>query len=120
MPCSFCVDNIEGSFYTHRRIECPYRRSIYCYICSMYGHRIKECPNHRAKAIRQGLPADTIKNLEFKVVDSEDTICAILSSYNIQPANKVENRKLLVDLANSMNPPRMLILVPPKLKVKSK
>jgi hypothetical protein len=117
MPCSYCANVIEGSTVPHKRVECPYRRGMYCYICCLYGHRVEDCPNHRARAIRKGLSPTGITNLTMRVIDSEKNIRAFLSAYDIQPSTRQsENKQLLLDLANSLQPPKMLVLVPPKPK----
>ena len=111
MPgCSYC-QNTAGKFTVpHARIECPRRRAMYCYICCSFGHRVSECPNHIAKAIRQGKSIDGLKNLELRITDHDGTIKAFLKSYGITPASRSqENQKLLRDLANSMEPPRLLV-----------
>jgi hypothetical protein len=51
----------------------------------------------------------TEANLELRVVDTEEAIRAVLKSNGIQPGSKKENKKMLRDLANSMQPPQMII-----------
>ncbi len=66
------------------------------------------CPNKVAWALRAGkMPTEA--NLELRVVDTDDTIKALLKANAIPPGSKKENKKLLRDFANSMNPPRMIV-----------
>jgi hypothetical protein len=77
-----------------------------------------------AWAVRKGLPLDGVENSFFKVKDSEESIKNFLklrgsSSGIIDMAvlkringlTKLELRKLLNDFANSIEPPRMIVLV---------
>lgn len=111
MPgCSYCEAS-AGKFTTpHTRLECPRRRAMYCYICSVYGHRVSDCPNHIAKAIRQGKPIDGLVNLTLQINDNDTFIKAFLKSKGITPASRSqENQKLLHDYANSLEPPHLLV-----------
>ena len=51
----------------------------------------------------------TEANLELRIVDTEDAVKAFLKSQGLQPGSKKENKKVLRDFANSMNPPRMIL-----------
>ena len=111
MPgCSYCEAS-AGKFTTpHSRLECPRRRSMYCYICSAYGHRVSDCPNHIAKAIRKGKSIDGLVNLELHILDNDSEIKAFLKLKGISPATRSqENQKLLRDYANSLEPPHLLV-----------
>ena len=84
---------------------------MYCGVCSAYGHKPSDCPNKRAWAIRQGKDATNIKNFMMIVDDSEKGIMDVLSSYNLKPGARIPKprlRFLLRNLANSMNPPRLI------------
>jgi hypothetical protein len=48
-------------------------------------------------------------NLELRVVDTDDAVKAFLKVNGIQSGSKKENKKMLRDFANSMNPPRMIV-----------
>lgn len=101
MTCSYCEDILRGCTIKHKRFECPYRRAMYCYKCGIFGHRVEECPT-----------------LMLRIVDSEKTIKTYLLMNDIVPTSKQEkNKDLLLDLANSMEPPRKLILTTPKARV---
>jgi hypothetical protein len=100
-------------------MECPFRRAMYCSICCIHGHCPDDCPNEKAKAIRQGLPADDIQNRTLKISDNEKSIKTFLMIHELTPSSRQhENKKMLLDFANSMEPPHMLIFIPPKSKTK--
>jgi len=81
---------------------------MYCPVCVGYGHAPSACPNKVAWALRAGkMPTEA--NLELRVVDTEEAIRVMLKGNGIQPGSKKENKKMLRDLANSMQPPRMII-----------
>jgi len=81
---------------------------MYCPVCVGYGHAPAMCPNKVAWALRSGkMPTET--NIELRIVDTEEAMRAMLKSNGIQPGSKKENKKMLRDLANSMQPPRMII-----------
>ena len=93
MTCSYCEHILRGCTIKHRRFECPYRRAMYCHKCGIFGHQVSECPT-----------------LTLRISDSEKTIRTYLLIHDITPTNKQEkNKDLLLDLANSMEPPRKLI-----------
>ena len=78
-----------------------------------HGHSPGDCPNKTAWAIRQGNDPAGVTNLYLDVPDSEDGIREFLKealkAYSLKPATrKLDNRKLLRNYANSMNPPRLL------------
>jgi hypothetical protein len=81
---------------------------MYCAVCVGYGHTPTSCPNKVAWALRNG-KMPTEPNLELRVVDNEEAVKSLLRENNIEPGSKKDNRKMLRDLANSMNPPRMII-----------
>ncbi len=98
MTCSFCEHILRGCTIKHRRFECPYRRAMYCYKCGVFGHEV--CPT-----------------LELRIVDSVKSIKTFLMIHDITPTDKQEkNKDLLLDLANSMEPPRKLIFTALKAK----
>jgi hypothetical protein len=100
-------------------MECPFRRAMYCSICCIHGHCPDDCPNERAKAIRQGFLADETKNRCLKISDNEKSIKTFLMMQDLIPSSRQhENKKMLLDFANSMEPPRMLVFIPPKSKAK--
>ena len=106
--CDYCSHTLKTVSIKHGRLECPYRRSMYCPVCVGYGHAPATCPNKVAWALRSGkMPTEA--NLELRVVDTEEAMRALLKSNGIQPGSKKENKKMLRDLANSMQPPRMII-----------
>jgi hypothetical protein len=48
----------------------------------------------------------------MRVVDTEDGVKSVLKKHGIVPGSRqMENRKLLRDLANSLNPPHMIVFV---------
>ena len=85
---------------------------MYCPVCVAYGHSPRHCPNKIAWAVRKGLPITDLKNLTISVRDNEDGVKGVLRRYGVKPGTtQRENRKLLNDLANSMEPTRMIIFV---------
>jgi len=97
---------------------------MYCPVCVAYGHSPRHCPNKVAWAVRKGLPLDGVENSVFKVKDTEEKIKTFLTIFGassgiidravlkrINSLSKLELRKLLNDFANSIEPPRMIILV---------
>jgi hypothetical protein len=59
-----------------------------------------------------GLPTTGLKNLTISVRDNEEGVKGVLRRYGVKTGTtKLENRKLLNDLANSMEPTRMIIFV---------
>lgn len=115
--CDYCKDILSGITITHKPIECQYRRSMYCYVCSIYGHCPADCPNKKALAIRRGQDPSKVKNIEIRLYDSDTSIKYILKQYQVTPTSTQQgNKKLLHDLANSLTPPRMLIYIPSKKK----
>jgi hypothetical protein len=85
---------------------------MYCEICASYGHIVDDCPNKKAKALRQGKSAKGIENLVLKISSNEEDIKQFIKSVGLQPATRqMENRKLLRDYANSLVPPRMIQLI---------
>ncbi len=111
MPgCSYCEATAGKFTHPHIPLDCPRRRAMYCYICCIYGHRVSDCPNHIAKAIRQGKSIEGLENLELRITDHQPTIKAFLKSHGITPSSRIQkNQELLHDLANSMEPPRLLV-----------
>jgi hypothetical protein len=110
--CDYCQKVLSGVTVLHKPIECQYRRSMYCYVCGIYGHCPSDCPNKKALAIRQGEDPTSVKNLEIRVADSDAGIKFVLKQFKITPTStQAGNRNLLNDLANSLTPPRMIIFV---------
>lgn len=108
--CSFC--NIKNTI-PHTRLECPRRRSLFCTICSIYGHCVKSCPDKIALAVRAGKSTKGITNLEVRIQDSDAAIVEFLKAHNFKPTKKhADNQKLLRDVVNSMEPPRLLVFLP--------
>jgi hypothetical protein len=108
MSCVYCSGIV--SYKAHVPLDCKYRQSIYCAVCSIYGHSSADCPNKIAWALRQGLPTDGLVNLVFTVKDCDKEIKAKLISHGLKAGslNKMRLRQLLVDFVNTMNPPRLL------------
>jgi len=110
--CTYCGPLLNGVKIPHSRMECQYRRTMYCPVCIRYGHSKPNCPDKVAWATRMGLSIKGLKNLTISVRDNEDGVKGILRRYGITPGTtKHENKKLLYDLANSMEPTRMIIFV---------
>ena len=122
--CSYCGSLLHTVTIPHTRLECQLRRSMYCPVCVAYGHSPRHCPNKVAWAVRKGLPLDGVENSVFKVKDTEEKIKTFLTIFGassgiidravlkrINGLSKLELRKLLNDFANSIEPPRMIILV---------
>lgn len=85
---------------------------MYCHVCAAYGHSPRLCPDKVAWAVRKGLPSADIQNLTLSVRDTEDGVKGVLKRYNVTPGTtRLENRKLLNDLANSLEPPRMVVFI---------
>jgi len=84
---------------------------MYCPVCAASGHAKRDCPNKEAWAIRSGkLPTE--KNLTLSVKFTDQGIKDVLKSHGITPGTtKMENHKRLSDLANSLNPPRLVVFV---------
>lgn len=109
--CDYCKRVLEkSSTIPHKKLECQFRRSMYCPVCASYGHQSSDCPNKEAWAIRKGLSCDPLpENIVLKVRNTEEGIKEVLKSHGIQPGSRIlENRKLLRDMANSMDPPHMI------------
>jgi hypothetical protein len=107
--CDYCAHVLSGATISHTRFDCQYRRSMYCYVCAASGHAIADCPNKIACAIRRGEEIHGVRNIVLDVEDSEESVKSVLRMHNISPGTrKIENRKLLRDLANSMKPPRLV------------
>jgi hypothetical protein len=77
-----------------------------------------------AWAVRKGLSLEGVENFAFKVKDTEESIKNFLKMRGsssgiidmavlkrINGLSKLELRKLLNDFANSIEPPRMILLV---------
>ena len=110
--CDYCAHILAGVSIPHTRLDCQYRRSMYCCVCASYGHAIADCPNKIAWAIRRGLPTRDVRNVVLNIEDTDESVRGILRMHNISPGTrKIENRKLLRDLANSMKPPRLVQFV---------
>jgi hypothetical protein len=93
-------------------MECQLRRTMYCAVCMAYGHSPRNCPNPIAWATRKGLPTTGLENRTLSVRDNEDGVKGVLRRYGVKPGTtKMENRKLLNDLANSMEPTRMIVFI---------
>lgn len=107
--CSLCSAK-------HSPLECGFRKSLYCYICSIYGHSPTICPNERAKAIRQG-KRPSLENRELCVLDTDEAIQILLSQYSLEPlGSQKANRAALINLANSFTPPYMVTFISSKKK----
>jgi hypothetical protein len=75
------------------------------------GHAPSDCPNKKAWAIRRGQDASKVENLVLEVEDSEKGIYEVLGKYNLKPGARLKDIRLqylLRNLANSLNPPRLL------------
>ena len=109
--CPYCQHVLSGIVVPHTIYDCNYRRSMYCFVCAAYGHTMADCPNKEAQAIRKGqVPKE--KNLVLSVKSTDQGIKEVLESHHITPGTtKMENRKRLRDLANSLNPPRLIVFV---------
>ena len=108
--CTFC--NIKNTI-SHTRLECPRRRSLYCTICSIHGHCVKTCPDKIALAVRAGKSIKGITNLEVRIYETDTAICEFLKENGVKPTKKhADNQKLLRDVVNSMEPPRLLVFLP--------
>jgi len=109
--CNYCSHLLASVSVRHTRMECQYRRTMWCPVCVACGHSPPSCPNNIAWAVRRGLPI-TETNIEMRVVDTEDGVKSVLKKHGIVPGSRqMENRKLLRDLANSLNPPHMIVFV---------
>ena len=110
MSCNYCSKTLGSLTIPHSILECRYRQSMYCPVCMSYGHSPADCPNKIAWAVRQGKSAQGLKNLEIRVEDTEESIRELLKKHGIKSASrKLENRKILRNLANSLKPPRLVI-----------
>ncbi len=119
--CDYCKHVLSGVTIPHKPIECQYRRSMYCYVCAVYGHCPSDCPNKKALAIRRGQDPTSIQNLELRVYDSDKGIKFVLKQYKITPTSTQQgNKHLLHDLANSLTPPRMVVFLMSKKKDEEK
>lgn len=117
--CGYCAKTLRGVCIPHTVLECQTRQSMYCVVCMAHGHAPDDCPNKTAWAVRQGQDASAIRNLYLDVPDSEDEIREFLKEalkeYDLKPATrKLDNRKLLRNYANSMNPPRLVRFIQTK------
>jgi hypothetical protein len=83
---------------------------MYCCVCQAYGHADDDCPNKKAWAVRAGKDATDITNYELHVIDTEEGIKDVLRKHGLEPrTTKGRNRQLLRNLANSLNPPRLVL-----------
>ncbi len=108
--CDYCSRILGGLAIKHTRLECQLRRSMYCPVCCSYGHKPADCPNRVALAIRCGREPDE-ENRVVELVDSDEEIRNYLkkNGLNTTYRSKAENKKLLHDFINSMNPPKMIV-----------
>ena len=98
----------------HNIFECQYRQSMYCAVCMSYGHTGADCPNKKAWAIRKGVDASEITNNVMIIKDSPEGVKAVLKSYGVDPGTtRMEREKRLRNLANCLNPPRLILFVEP-------
>jgi hypothetical protein len=86
---------------------------MYCYICATSGHIVAQCPNKRAKAIREGKSVKGVTNLVFSISSKQEEIQKFLLQQGyIQVKStyvpEVRYKAFLKDYVNSMNPPRLL------------
>jgi hypothetical protein len=110
--CGYCCHILKGTVVRHSILECQYRQSMYCPVCAAYGHAPADCPNKITWAIRQGLPTANLENLVLEVRGGEDGVKEVLKEYGLKPGTRIqENRKLLRNLANSLQPPRLIKFV---------
>jgi hypothetical protein len=109
--CKACDHVLRGCMAPHTVYDCPYRRSFYCCVCATYGHAgtPTDCPNQVAWAIRTGLPPPPGGNRILWAPETEDGVRALLRDHGIMPGTTPkQNRRLLRDLANCMEPPHLL------------
>lgn len=110
--CQYCSHVLKGTTIRHTLLECQYRQSMYCPVCCAYGHAPADCPNKISWAIRRGEKSEGLENLVLEVRGGEEGIKEVLKEYGLKPGTRIqENRKLLRNLANSLNPPRLLKFV---------
>jgi len=111
--CDYCQHVLAGVTIRHTKMDCLYRRSMYCVVCAAYGHAVADCPNKVAWAIRRGqVPSE--KNLTLIVKNTEDCVKGVLRAHGITPGTRqLQNRKLLRDLGNCMTPPHMIVFQNP-------
>ena len=113
-PCKYCRHVLGGISIRHKITECQYRQSMYCCVCQAYGHADDDCPNKKAWTIRAGKDASTIINHELHIIDTEEDIKEVIRRHGLKPGTrKDENRKILRNLANSLNPPRLVLFSKP-------
>lgn len=87
---------------------------MYCCVCQAYGHADDDCPNKKAWTIRAGKDASSIINHELHIIDTEEEIKELIRKHGLKPGTrKDENRKILRNLANSLNPPRLVLFSKP-------
>jgi len=85
---------------------------MYCAVCISNGHSKRNCPNQIAWAVRTGLPTNGLKNRVIEVRDTDDGVKVVLKAHGVKPGTtKLENKKLLNDLANSMEPTQMIVFI---------
>ncbi len=111
--CDYCSHVLRGVIVSHQVISCPYRKSMYCYICAANGHIVDDCPNKVAKAVRQGLSSKGITNITLTVPSTDEGIKEFLKSKGLLEKNtyltQFKSKALLRDYANSLKPPHMLV-----------
>ena len=107
--CKYCSHVLSGSTIKHQILECQYRQSMYCSVCMAYGHTPDDCPNKIAWAIRKGTDSSKIVNNILKVKGTEEGIKEVLKAYGVKSGTRIlENRKILRNLANSLQPPKLI------------
>jgi hypothetical protein len=59
-----------------------------------------------------GLPTNGLENRVLEVRDTDDGVKVVLKAHRVKPGTtKLENKKLLNDLANSMEPTQMIVFI---------
>ena len=113
--CSFCAGLTGGQTVPHTRFDCRRRRSTYCHVCCAYGHSVQYCPDKIAVAVRQGKSIVGVKNLIVRIEKEQKSIAAYLKQHGITATKSMEENELLLHhLVNSLEPPRLLVLLPPR------
>jgi len=133
LMCDTCISILGKNARSHGNNHCILAKSIYCNLCSVYGHSPKTCSKNELRNFRATEGAlleelihydlsDNNKRLVF-VSDSEKAFSAMLIANKIVPMacqekgrlderDYHENKKRLVDFLKSINKKLVLISIP--------
>jgi hypothetical protein len=113
--CYDCYKTLGNLCKPHTVDKCPLRKSIYCYVCSRYGHSPVSCPNKVALALRAGkMPGKDVKDFVLPVSSNEDlNACIVMAGEEPKegdtPEDHAENRRRLHTICDLLEPPHNVV-----------